>query len=148
MPNGDHLPETWTTRELPILRRILARFDSGDHLVDARALQSELPQIPPGQLRVGLRALDDAGYLDFQPTMGGPNRVTGHISAVHERARRELGTWPTPEALVAEIAIAFESAAEAEPEPERRGRLKAAADALGGFGSEVAAAVVARHLGA
>lgn len=144
---SDHLPETWTSRELPILRRVLARFDSGEPLVDAQTLQSELPDMPPEQLRVGLQALDDAGFLDYQPRMGGPNRVAGHVDQVHERARRELGTWPTPDGLVADLADALGRAADAEAEPEKKSRLRAAADGLAGFGRDVAVAVVAKHVG-
>lgn len=138
-------PETWTTRELPILRRILARIDSGDGFIELRTLASELPEIPPEQIRIGIEALEDAGYIDVTFMMGRP--LAGHVDRVHERARRELGTWPTPEGLVAEIVVAFEHAAAQTDEPERRTKLQAVADALGGFARDVAVGVVSKHVG-
>ena len=41
--------------------------------------------------------------------------------AVTERARRELGTWPSPESLVEALAAALEVAADTETEPGREG---------------------------
>lgn len=139
--------ETWSWRELPILQRTLERIDGGDQFVDLRALQSELPNIESAQLREGLRALADAGYLDVSFTMGGPSRVTGHIDRVHERTRRELGSWPTAEVVVSDLAAGLEAAAEAEEEPERKGRLRAAGEALAGTAREVAVQVIAARLG-
>lgn len=85
------------------MERTLPRFDAGDPLIDLQALQSELPRIEPPQLRAALIALNDAGYLKVSFTMGGPDRVTGHIDRVYERTRRELGSWPTPELVVDQL---------------------------------------------
>lgn len=68
------------------------------------------------------------------------------VDRVRERARRELGTWPTPNLLVDEIAAALARAADESSEPEQRSRLRAAADALYGFGRDIAVAVAARQL--
>lgn len=129
------------------MERALARFDAGDHLVDLQALHSELPQIEAAQLRSALIALDDAGYLKVSFTMGGPDRVTGHIDRVYERTRRELGSWPTPEIVVDELAAELSAAAEAEAEPERKGKLRAAGEALGGAARDLAVQVLASRLG-
>jgi hypothetical protein len=139
--------ETWSWRELPILERALARFDAGDHLVDLQALQSELPALEPAQFRAALNALDDAGYLKVSFTMGGPDRVTGHIDRAYERTRRELGSWPTPEVVVDELAAELSAAADAEDEPERKGKLRAAGDALAGAARDLAVQVLASRLG-
>jgi len=50
-----------------------------------------------------------------------------HVIQVRGRARRELGTWPSADALLEQLVAALTAAADAEPEPERKGRLKAAA---------------------
>lgn len=122
-------------------------MDGGDYFVDLQALQSELPQLAPDQFRMGLRALADAGYMDVSFTMGGPNRVSGHVDRVHERARRELGTWPTADSVVDDLAAQLEAAAEAEEEPERKGRLRAAGEALAGAARDLAVQVVAARIG-
>jgi hypothetical protein len=79
--------------------------------------------------------------------MGGPERVTGHIDRVYERTRRELGSWPTPEIMIDELAAELEAAAEAESESEPKGKLRAAGEALGGAARDLAVQVVASRLG-
>ena len=44
--------------------------------------------------------------------------------------RQAVGQWTTPENVVARPAEAFSAAAEQEPDPERRGKLRAVASAL------------------
>ena len=125
----------------------MARFDSGDFLIDLQALQSELPGLEPAQLRAALIALDDAGYLKVSFTMGGPDRVTGHIDRVYERTRRELGSWPTAEVVVDALAAELEAAADAEEEPEQKGKLRAAGETLAGAARDLAVQVLAARLG-
>ena len=89
--------------------------------------------------------------------MGGPDRVTGHIDRVYERIRRELGSWPTPEVVVDQLAAELAAAADAdaededededEDEPERKGELRAAGDALAGAARDLAVQVLASRLG-
>jgi hypothetical protein len=67
--------------------------------------------------------------------------------AVTERARRELGTWPSPESLVEALAAALEVAADTETEPGRKGRLRAVAEGLGGAAKDIAVAVISARLG-
>jgi hypothetical protein len=67
--------------------------------------------------------------------------------AVSERARRELGAWPSAEALVDALAAAFAQAAEAEEEPAKKSRLRAVADGLGGAARDIAVGVAIKQLG-
>jgi len=140
------LRETWTTRELPILRAALSRIDGGDEYADLDELRVELG-LTAGEVFAAVGALANASppYLDvdFAKECGRP----GRIDSVYERARRELGTWPTAENVVAELAAALRVAADEAYEPEEKGRLGAAADALTGFARDVSVAVVARHVG-
>jgi hypothetical protein len=66
------------------------------------------------------------------------------ITEVTPAARRAVGQWPTPENVVARLAEAFSAAAEAEPDPERRGRLRAVGGFLAETGKDFAAEVVAK----
>jgi hypothetical protein len=148
--DGPELRETWTTRELPILRAALARLDRGE---DAHLELDELRVqvgIPAAEFRAAIEALSNATppYLDVMIGNGwAGERSNGMLDGVCERTRRELGTWPTAERFVSELAAALSKAAEDEQEPEQKGRLRAAADALAGFGRDVAVAVAAKHLG-
>lgn len=143
------LAETWTTRELPVLREALKRKDSGDMFVDLEGLRAHL-EMTGDQMYAAMDSLSHATppYIDVTLTMGwSEGRASGHIDRVYERARRELGTWPTADNLVAEIAAALSRAADETTEPEERSRLRAAAEALSGFARDVAVAVVSRHVG-
>jgi hypothetical protein len=143
------LVTTWANRELPILREALRRLDAGAFWADTERIREELAFDAP-QMRAGLKALEDASppYIGVDYLMGGgPNRVAGRITSVSERARRELGTWPTPESLVDRLAAALAEAADAEQEPQRKGRLRAGAEALVGFGRDIAVGVIANQVG-
>jgi len=70
-----------------------------------------------------------------------------HVIQVRGRARRELGTWPSADALLEQLVAALTAAADAEPEPERKGRLKAAAELLGGMARDIAVQAIGARLG-
>lgn len=73
--------------------------------------------------------------------------MTGHIDRVYERARRALGSWPTAEVIVDHLAAELEAAADAEAEPERKGKLRAPGDTLAGAARDLAVQVLATRLG-
>jgi hypothetical protein len=130
---------TWAPRELPILRVALLRLDAGEDVVEFADLARETG-LSDDQLWAGLRALEAAQppYIE----------VDGKdIWGVTERARRELGTWPSATSIVDALVAAFAEAAEAEKEPAKRNRLRAVADGLGGAVRDIAVAVVAKRLG-
>jgi hypothetical protein len=133
------LESTWALRELPILRVALLRLDAGADAVEFADILRETG-LSNDQLWAGLRALDTAQppYIDLDGR---------DIWGVTERARRELGTWPSATSIVDALAAAFAQAAEAEKEPERKNRLRAIADGLGGAVRDIAVAVVAKRLG-
>lgn len=84
----------------------------------------------------------DGAYVDLQKTMGGVERW--YVRAVTPRAREAVSQWPTPESVVERLADAFGAAAEAERDPERRGKLRTVAGFLGETGKDFAAEVVAK----
>jgi hypothetical protein len=55
-----------------------------------------------------------------------------------------VGQWPTPESLIDRLAEAFGAAAELDPDPKRRSRLKEVASVLGGTGRDLAVEVAPR----
>lgn len=141
------LESTWTTRELPILRVALRRLDAGEMFPNLEEIRAEVG-LDVTQMRAGLRALEHAlpPYIEVAYTMAGPDRVGGHVADVSERARRELGTWPSAETVVDRLATALAEAADAEDEPERKGKLRTARDVLAGMAREVAVAVISKQV--
>jgi hypothetical protein len=143
------IPETWTKRELPVLASVLRRFDAGELLVDLEDVRAEL-EMPGPQMWMAVTALRDASppYIELELSGGwGDLHAGGVVTRVYERTRRELGSWPSPEGVLEQLVAALQEAAEREPEPDRKGRLRAAADALGSVARDLAVRVIADRLG-
>lgn len=137
--DANDLPSTWSTRDLPMLRACLRRLDSGEVLPDLDSIQEEAG-LDRRQMDAAIEAL----------TTASPPYVIIHgnfLRSVGERTRRELGTWPTPESVLEGLVAAFSQAADDEMTEVQKGRLRAAADAIGGFGREVAIAALGGQLG-
>lgn len=146
---SEEVTPTWATRELPILRSALRRLDAGALLVELDDVRQETG-LPVKQLRAGIDALASADppYIEVYLAGGWTDEyASGMIQSVSERARRELGSWPSAEDLVTQLAAALSQAADRESEPERKGRLRAAADALGSIARDVAVRVISDRLG-
>jgi hypothetical protein len=101
---AESVPETWPTRELPILRAALRRIDAGQ-VADLEEIRAELA-MDGNVMFAAVTALENAGYVDASLTMGWTDsKASGAITRVHERARRELGAWPSGEGV--EIPSAY-----------------------------------------
>ena len=126
--------DTWSWREQPLLEIALREIDErGRDQVTFEALAEETGF----ELRIvstAMRALEEAGYIEAYYA----GAFSGLVVAVTERTRRHLGSWPSPESLVDQLARAFTMAADDEAEPERKSQLRAVAEGLGGAGRTVA----------
>jgi hypothetical protein len=148
MTTASGISDTWASRDLPILAAALRRLDAGEDpsLEDIRADAG----LTVAQLAAGLKALEGASppYIEVGYTGGWTDdQANGWVDRVSERARRELGAWPSAASLVADLVEALSAAADAEPEPERKSRLRTAADFLGGAARDVAVSVLAQKIG-
>ena len=138
--NENEIRSTWVDRELPILRTVLARLDSGrDDIVDLRDVAADTG-LSVDQTFVGAQALADA-----QPPFLALD--AGHVHRVFERGRRTVGTWPSAEQLVDEIVRVIAHEAETADEPERKSRLRTTADTLAGVVRDIAIAAAGAKLG-
>lgn len=130
--------DTWTWRELPILRIAVRDADAGAQFEDIAAETGlELKDVWHGA-----KALQNAGYLDA--ALAGA--FSGFVVSVSERARREIGSWPSPESIVDRLVEAFADAATEETEPEKKKSLRTVAEGIGGVGRALAAEVIASVL--
>jgi hypothetical protein len=81
-------------------------------------------------------------YVGEIQSMADKNRWC--ITEVTPEARRAVGQWPTPENVVASLAVAFDTAAEQEPDPVRKGKLRSIGSFLADTGKDLAAEIVAK----
>jgi len=117
----DHTSDlTWPTIELPILRAAIAAYEIGHDLT--RAARAAVPQLTDRHFNITIEALHDAGYLkaNVVPAWGETAPIRVSIMKPMPDAHRAVDRWPTANALVAQLAAAFEQAAADETDVERK----------------------------
>jgi len=142
--------ETWTSSDLPVLEAVV-------HAKDARFLD---PEILTGADIASATGLDeeDVGrsllrlkdeYIELRRVPGRPSNWL--IQDVTPAARRVVGQWPSPDALVDRFIGALNAAADQEADPERQSKFRQASAFVGGIARdifvEVAAAVITGRTG-
>lgn len=138
------MEDTWAARDLPVLDAVVSLLDEG-------AATGAQPDGADIAAKTGL-PLDDVGaalqalreLLELGTPGGGP--ASWFVSGVTGAARREVGQWPTGESLIERVAAGIAEAAEREPDPERKQRLRAVARELGGMAKAVAVNVASQIL--
>jgi hypothetical protein len=134
------MDQTWNVRELPALEAIVEYFDDPDSggvgLTRRRA--AELASMDEDTFRRALVKLAKADPPFLNLVTVAEDLVPIRITGVTERALIATGQWPSPEGLVADLVESLEQAALAEQEPERKSKLRAAANILGGVAKDVA----------
>jgi len=146
---SEPLPDTWVSRELPILRVALRRLDAGEQNVPMKEIGEETG-IPPRQLSAGLEALLNAEppYIEVDAAAGwSDDRYGGGwVTMVYERGRRELGTWPSADLILEQLLVALEKAGRDAPEDEK-GKIRTTLEYLRDAGRDVAIGALAARLG-
>lgn len=141
--------DTWSTIDLPVLRAAVKYLEDHDYQMRPQAfdLAPELG-LEPMQVGKALMRLDGA-FIEGEPAFEG---LTGYgVKKIYPEARRAVGQWPTPESLAMQLLASLASAAESEPDPERRSKLKQTAMFLGSGGKDLLinllASVIAKGAG-
>ena len=144
------MTETWSSRDLPVLRAIVDIYEATGSAMGPDAIESATG-FEGGKEQAALRALDS----EEPPFVTKLERVmTGDIifvGAPTGHARRAIGAWPTPESIADRLVNALDEAAEREPDPERKGWLRKTAGYLGNAGRdlavEIGATAINRQMG-
>lgn len=127
----DHtITPTWATVELPILRAIIqAETDNTDYTATARAA---VPDIDDRHFRRAVAALAEDDYLDATVVPVAEENVPIRVVVRKPlpKTRRAVGQWPTADGLAAELAAAFDRAADVEDDVDRKLSYRSAAQAI------------------
>jgi hypothetical protein len=134
--------DTWANRELPVLDATV-RLLEDDFRVCVRDIAAETG-IDPRDVDRALRALEGEYVGEYQQLATGGDPNPWYVTSVTAAARQAVGQWPTAEDLITRLAEAFSTAAEHEPDPEKKRRLRSFAGMLGGAGRDIAVEVAAR----
>lgn len=109
------VPETWFSRDLPVLSAIVARVEAGS-IATSMDIAADTG-LDDNALERSARALEQAGYLPQVWWDGGGG---WDIPDVSERARREVGAWPTAEVLATRLLDALERIATTSGSTDQR----------------------------
>ena len=142
--------ETWTSRDLPVLRAIVDIYEETGSPMGPDAVETAT-EFDAETVQAALRALDS----EEPPYISKLERVmTGDIifiGAPTGHARRAVGAWPTAETIADRLVKALDEAAEREPNPERKSWLSKTATYLGNAGRdlaiEIGATAINRQMG-
>lgn len=131
------MKDTWASRDLPVLDATVTLIDEGELLPEV----TDIAQRSGLDIRSAFLALLalKGEYVDLQIT-GEPG--ASYVRGVTSAARRAVGQWPTPESLADQLAAAFRTAAETEPDEEKQSRLRQVAGFLGSAGRDIAVGVI------
>jgi hypothetical protein len=128
--------DTWTDRDLPVLRAAVEIYDRTGRNPSAADLGSACG-FDNETVQRALRALYREPYFEK-----GMNAFSGQILGVGpptSAALRVAGQWPSPEVQLDRLIAALQAAAYDDSRPEaERGRFKQAALWLGGTASQIA----------
>lgn len=149
--NLPDMEKTWASRDLPVLDAMVKYLDdaAGASVPELRDI-AELTELEVVEVSKAALALESDHLIELGKTAGGHG--TWYVKRVSGDARRLVGQWPTAEQFVDEVAQRLQAAADEEPDPERRGRLRELASSAGdvarGVFVDVTSAVISRQMGA
>jgi hypothetical protein len=140
------LPDTWFTRDLPVLRAIARLVDEGDHGGSPYLLGAVVPAsgLPKADVVQAAKALAGAGYVEVLTNHAGDIvRCTG----ISPEARRLAGLWPTPQGewdrLLEQVTVRADNA----PTEVERDRWRALAEAATAIGRHDGALLMSALIG-
>jgi hypothetical protein len=132
---------SWESRDLPVLDAVVRYLD--EH-VDAMPDVAQIAAITgrgAAEVHRALRAMEGRFIeVDDRSADGHPDFY--FVVRVTAEARQAVGQWPSPDVWVDRLVQALREAAEQESDPEKKTRLRAMAEGLGGFARDVAVGVL------
>jgi len=137
------LPDTWYSRDLPVLEACVRLVDENPGVGGRLHEIAAATGLDDQTVYVATSALDDAGYIQRQ--MVSPARA-GRVVAGSGAARAAVGQWPTPESAADRLVAALEAQIAATTELEERGRLERLLAGVAGVGRDVLVAVLSKAL--
>ena len=129
----DLLPETWASRDFPLLKHVAAAIDA-EGSVSAQEL-SGLTGMSQADVSSALRALDGE-YLKIN--WGNHYAPIGKIVGITPAARRAVGMWPTAESVTEQLLTTLDEQIEnSAGDQDKRSKLIKIRDAIGGTARDI-----------
>lgn len=130
-----HMTDTWTDRDLPVLRAAVEIYDETGYPAQPNEL-ARACGLDIHTTQRAVRALGREPFFEVEEDYGGGVSImsppTGH-------ALRVAGQWPSPQTQLERLVAALEAAADDASQPEeQRSRFRQVALVLGGAASQIA----------
>lgn len=131
--------DTWTNRDLPVLKAAVDIFESGDDdNIEPDAI-ARRTGFTADDVQRALRVLYKHPYLDPDSGLSDGNGEVLFVGEPTGDGLRAAGNWPSPQAIVDRLVAAIEAAAEDESRStEDRGLLRKTALTMRGVAYQVA----------
>lgn len=128
--------DTWT-RDIAVLRAVVAKYLDEDRPIGAHELETEL-DLSRDELLQAYKNLHRGGYV-----RGASNErtISYHVFDITERALREVGVWPTPQTALDRMIAALEAIADHTDDEDTRTRARKILDGLTGAGKTIGLSV-------
>jgi hypothetical protein len=129
------LPDTWFSRDLPVLIEAVRHFDGTNQPLAATTIAADLGwQVE--KVTAAVRALVRGGYVEELGISMGPGGEW--IGQVAGEAYREVGAWPSVDTAADRLLAALDAAVENAPEGEPKSRAKRIRDGFLSAGRDFA----------
>lgn len=139
------MESTWETYDIPVLEAAIRHAE--EHGAPPGANGGQIAEITGLSIEDVGRTLSrlDGEYLEVRKSMG-PGPIRWRADRVYPAARRAVGQWPADDAWGLRLAAALEQAAEDEPDPVKKGKLRTAAGAVKSLGGQVVSGVITAYI--
>jgi hypothetical protein len=137
------MESAWEPRTVPVVLDTVVRYytehPQGQGVMLTCQEVADLTGLDPTDVYRALKRLEPTYVRLIEGLARDPSRCS--IAGVTDAARRAVGQWP--ESAADGIIRGLLEAADREPDPTKRTRLRAAADVLGGFARDLLVNVIA-----
>ena len=138
-PAMDKLGDVWASRDYPVLREVTRRLDQGAGLVNTSDIAAALSMTEEAS-GLALAALERRGLISGLVMVIGVGFPLG-VCEVSGDAYLLTGLHPDGADALSSLVGALRQAADSSADVDERGRLRRAADALGGISRDIGAGV-------
>lgn len=138
--------ETWATRDLPVLDTIVTLLDEPGATFLLGMSVVERCGMDSGEVESAVRALSGEYVILGRQLAAEGGIGMQQIEGVTAKARQVVGQWPTAESLIDQLVAGLGQAAEHEPDPEQRSKLRSIASGLSGAARVIAIDIAQKML--
>lgn len=132
-------PDTWSTRDLPVLAASVAGVDAEPVMGVRFQHLAETTGLDLHDVWLAAKALERDGLVVLREYAGGP--TGGSVRGVSGEAHRLVGMWPTEVTALDRMIAALEAIADNTDDEDTRTRARKVLDGLSGAGRTIGLSV-------